>query len=79
MSKRQELIKNLTEMGFEYRQHKGGMYSKYHASEYVNREGETKYLYEYLGEDFWLEDTWRNVQTSVSIRKYGLMEGYEQE
>ena len=55
------------------------MYSKYRASEYVNADGEVKYLYEEGGVKFWIEDTWRNVQDSVSLRKYGAMPGYVQE
>ncbi len=79
MNKRQSLINELTELGFEYKSHKGGMYSKYRASEYVNADGEVKYLYEEGGVKFWIEDTWRNVQDSVSLRKYGAMPGYVQE
>lgn len=76
MSKKQELIDQLKAKGYEYKSHKGGMYSKYHASEFINEKGDKKYLYDHDGEKFWIEDKWRNVQDDLSIMKYGLMDGY---
>lgn len=79
MNKRESLINELEELGFEYKCHKGGMHSKYRASEFVNANGETKYLYEEGGVKFWIEDTWRNVQSDFSLRKHGVIPGYVSE
>ncbi len=68
-NKRNDLTVELLNEGYEYKQHRGGMYSPVRASEFVNKAGDVKYLNEitFIWKTyFWITDTYDDT-TLVDI------------